>query len=363
MKILHSALTKEPIPGILNQMNYEQLAADALQLNVDCLLCVSHESSKINSTEFNIIKNLKAKTWFLSRLKYYYHLHSIIDTYDFILLRHSIADPFEYIFLIKHYKKIFLVHHTLELVEMKSRNSVKSKLKYWIELIFGNLSIKKAHGLVAVTNEIFDYENRRANFNFSNRIIYPNGIMFDNAKLTDLRSDCVPEIVFIASDFPPWHGLDLLLADLESHIDQNFILHIIGKTTSKQRSLASHDSRINFHGVLGNEDIESILEKAWVGLSSFGLDRKNMKEACTLKVREYLRYGVPVYSGHRDVFPNNFKFYTQGKPKFKDILGYAFDMRQYSKEDVQKCSETYISKEKLLKELWDNIDNIKDNTI
>ena len=39
---------------------------------------------------------------------------------------------------------------------------------------------------------------------------------------------------------------------------------------------------------------------------------RDMEEACTLKVREYLASGLPVVSGHRDSgLPADFPFYHQ----------------------------------------------------
>ncbi|MFX8895379.1 glycosyltransferase family 1 protein, partial [Acinetobacter baumannii] len=89
--------------------------------------------------------------------------------------------------------------------------------------------------------------------------------------------------------------------------NDDFILHIVGDVSVEDELLAKKDSRVILHGPLTNIEISQLMSKMWIGLASFGLFRKRMKEACTLKVREYLNYGLPIYSGHKDIFPEEFE--------------------------------------------------------
>ena len=68
-----------------------------------------------------------------------------------------------------------------------------------MEKYFGKLSLDNAQGIITVTDEIFNYENLRVKNKFKNKIIYPNGIVYDGKKNDDKRQNEIPELIFIAS--------------------------------------------------------------------------------------------------------------------------------------------------------------------
>ncbi|MDT1832621.1 glycosyltransferase family 4 protein, partial [Acinetobacter baumannii] len=82
--------------------------------------------------------------------------------------------------------------------------------------------------------------------------------------ILDDRNDNIPEIVFIASYFNGWHGLDLLLHNLSS-INDDFILHIVGDVSVEDELLAKKDSRVILHGHLNNIEISQLMSKMWIG--------------------------------------------------------------------------------------------------
>lgn len=73
-----------------------------------------------------------------------------------------------------------------------------------------------------------------------------------------------------------------------------------------------------------------------------------MNEGSTLKVREYLASGLPVYAGHTDCFPDEFPFFQTGSAKISDILGFVEKIKKYSKKQIAKQSEPYISKSDIM---------------
>lgn len=183
--------------------------------------------------------------------------------------------------------------------------------------------------------------------------VYPNGLSVkkETSLREDLRSNDLPEILFVASTFVPWHGLDLILKDVFTS-NQKFILHLIGNIFEDDLKIARQDSRIVIHGVLSQAEIQKISSKCWVGLSSFALHRKGMRQACTLKVREYLENGLCIYSGHEDVFPSSFPYYKVGSPSIDDIIFYAKKMRSVSRDDVRLKAIPYINKREMLSSLY-----------
>lgn len=358
MKILHVAFMKEASSGIVNQMSWEQEAAIKLGILWKSILFVQKPNGLQDSKIVEVWHKQEGSnllTWFELRKAYYRWLEKKAVDFDVILLRHSLCDPYEYFFIKKIKKPVYLIHHTLEIEELLSyNNGIKSKIKSLIETSFGRKAINCSNGVIAVTKEIFYYENSRVNGKFKKEIIYPNGIFGEHNSIVDERRGEVPEIVFIASYFHAWHGLDLLLNDMNKS-KSNFILHIIGEVSIKDKYILEQDSRVILHGHLNNAEINQLMAKMWIGLASFGLFRKGMKEACTLKVREYLNYGLPVYSGHVDIFPSDFKYYKIGEPKFEDILNYAKEMKIESKQNVISSAKTYIDKECLLRALYNII--------
>ncbi|WP_206476941.1 glycosyltransferase [Microbacterium sp. KRD172] len=186
---------------------------------------------------------------------------------------------------------------------------------------------------------------------------FPNGIDLDEQPIAaDERAD-VPELLFVASTFATWHGLDLLLEDLD-RTDADFRLHLVGDVDSADRERAVLDPRVVLHGRLTPDAIRTLTARAWVGLSSFAIDRKGMEEACTLKVRQYLASGLPTYSGHRDRFPAEAPFYRQGPPDFDRVLEYAHQMRALSREEVRRASAPLISKASIITDAYDRLQSI-----
>lgn len=154
----------------------------------------------------------------------------------------------------------------------------------------------------------------------------------------------------MASHFSPWRGLDLLLQSLSANQEQ-FLLHLVGEVSDEDKLMAEKDQRVILHGLCGQERLSELSESAWVGLSSFALERKSMNEACTLKVREYLLQGVPVYAGYHEVFPNDFPAYRRGPAEITKILEYARETRSLEKSDIARRAEPFISKSYLVKGL------------
>ena len=133
-------------------------------------------------------------------------------------------------------------------------------------------------------------------------------------------------------------------------------LHIIGNISA---SSDHRDDRIVFHGVRDEQYIEEIASECDVGLSSFALFRKNMSEACPLKVRQYLAMGIPVYSGHVDSgLPPDFPYYKNGGLNLNALLNFAKYSRCFSREEVRSASSKYIDKKLLMKKLISWVESV-----
>jgi len=308
-------------------MAWEQAAADSLSLNWDVRVFLPNfgmlnpSDERLNQTiAQRDIRSFPQKLldWRKLRKKYYSRLLSIEDDYDVFLLRYSLHDPFQNAFIKKTTKPVWTVHHTLEVPVLSCTRSIVGRARAWAESNIGRNTLEHVQGVIGVTDEIVGYELSRVATSQLSSAVYPNGIIYSNFVAADERTK-IPELIFIASDFYPWQGLDLLLSELENNTD-DLVLHLVGHLSKGDQNRVNRDSRVKFHGYLSRDQIQSLICRSSVGLTALALERKNMKQACTLKAREYLMMGLPVYSGHTDVFPTEFPYYRCGPVDLAAIL-------------------------------------------
>jgi hypothetical protein len=356
LRVLHAAVSVNPSPGVVRQMESEHESACDLGMSWDVAL---HTTKKIDSV---IVLHHKksSKIRFISylklRLSFYGWLRDVAPQYDIVILRHSVHDPMEALFSRAFGKKLLTVHHTLEIAELFQYGGVKGRMIALLEKWIGGYTLKHVRGVIGVTDEILSHEQSRLSANTKMpKFIYPNGIHCSKNRVDDKRG-LVPEIIFVASYFAPWHGLDLLIDSSET-CAADCIIHIVGNLPYELRIRCERDKRFRLHGLLTGDAVSVLLAHAWCGLSSFALFRKSMHEACTLKVREYLDAGIPVYSGHKDIFPDEFSFFRIGKPLLNLILIYAEETRKFSRSDVFESAKIFIDKKIILRRLEAEICN------
>jgi len=361
LRILHSAALLSPPSGIVTQMQWEQDAARALgiawQVAMYCpknsanAASVSVADSHINAQSLKSPWR-KLLAWFQLRHRYHQWLLAQQDAVDVFVLRHYVHDPFQYAFIKRCKKPVYLVHHTLEVPELALPGGVsgfnRSRLEQWL----GGMNIRAAQGTIGVTQEIIDEALLRAHAQDKPQNLYPNGIVFKEFAHIDRRDATVPELLFVAN-FAPWHGLDVLLQEVaKSRAD--FVLHLVG-TIPRGLDALLQDPRIRVHGKLNHAQITQLSEQCWIGLASFALARKQMKQACPLKAREYWVLGLPVYGDYEEALPAPMPYYRQGGESMAEILRFAYDMRPHSKGTVARAMQPYIDKTALLTKLYQDL--------
>ncbi len=355
LRILHTAALLSPPSGIKNQMTWEQIAATKMQLDWQTkIYCPTHSteySSIINFDKIIDSHNIKTRlqkflAWIRLRRNYHNWLLSQQNSVDIYILRYYVHDPFQLWFIKKCKKPVYFIHHTLEIPELAMPKGISAIIRSNLEKFFGKLTLPKTAGVIGVTDEIIQHEIYRANLKDKTTHIYPNGITYNSNQLTDCRSDDTPEFLFV-SNFAPWHGLDILLNSIKQN-PAEFILHLVGEIPKELLELTS-DSRIVVHGNLKHEQIFELSKKCWVGFSTFALSRKNMKQACPLKTREYLMLGLSVYGDSADTFPPDTPYFKNGNADISEIINFAKTTRNLKKSDVSNQAREFIDKEKLLK--------------
>lgn len=364
MKILHVACMLYPTSGIINQMLDEFQAASELNIDLDVRIFtgfqnLNNEKIFVHSTrtyhKLTLLKKVKAL--FDLKREYYNWLESQIKNYDIILLRYSVHDLglLKFVSKYKNKVKILTVHHTLETPELKMLGGI-NYLRGIGDEIIGKKVLKNVHGIVSVTNEISQFEKmRRTDLDNLTSIIYPNGIIVNDVNISDERDKNQLNIVFVASFFYEWHGLDLLLSQLEKSEYSSLTVHIVGLMSDSDFNRLKNITCIRYHGLLNSEELSKLYEKCDIGLASFALYRKSMNQACTLKVREYLVNGLAVYSGHQDVFGDNFMLYHYGELDIEEIIEFSLKIKSKSKDEIVQASKKYIDKRNLLIDLVEKL--------
>lgn len=357
MKVLHLVPLHIPASGIVRQAIVEDRAARSagvpwdVRVFTDVKLPPEAEALQIR-TPHGKSASLK-RTWFSyaadkirHRRALYAWLRSHHAEYDVVLLRYTTSDFARAHALRSVETPVVSVHHTLELPELQLERGYQGLLRVSSERLAGPSNLRAAAAIAGVTQEIVDYELERSG-RAQATLTLPNGIDTAEHKTAGDKRDQTPELLFVASAFPPWHGLDRVLSAL-SRSEEDCVLHVVGRVSETDLVAARADRRVKLHGHLTHEDMAHLAARAWVGLSSFALDRKGMKEASTLKVREYLAWGLPTYAGHTDRFPTDFPYYRVGAPDITAILAYAREMRSTPRESVSTRAANLISKEAIL---------------
>ena len=357
MRILHSAALLSPPSGILAQMNWEQRAVDTLDMDWRVrMYCpknslnqalVLHSDDEIDTRQLHSRAG-RLLAWIKLRRNYHRWLLQQQDQVDVFLLRYYVHDPYQLAFVQRCKKPVYFIHHTLEVPELALPGGISGFVRSTLETVLGRFAIDKAKGVIGVTREIVDYELNRADCKKKSTYIYPNGILFKEMMFEDKRDEIVPELLFVAN-FAPWHGLDILLKNI-SKSKEPFVLHLVGEIPNEIVSLIA-DPRVVVHGPLNQQQILELSARCWVGLSSFALFRKKMKQACPLKVREYLMLGLPVYGDYQDVFPVDASYFRTGNGDVDDILNFAKNIRAAKKDEIAAMARKWIDKISLIKSL------------
>lgn len=161
----------------------------------------------------------------------------------------------------------------------------------------------------------------------------------------------------MAGTFSPRHGLDLLIESIIRNND-DFLLHLVGNVPDSHKKRIASDPRVILHGTEQHDQIREIAESCWAGLSSFALYRNNMHQACTLKVRQYLMMGLPVYASYQEVLGEDFPYYFTTTGNIGDILQSLKRDALPDRETVANAAKPEIQKTSLLKSLASDLTEI-----
>lgn len=353
MKVLHIAsLTRASANlGVVQQMTWEQLAAREAGLDWDVELWTTEAASP-----GSVLRQVPRGTTGFAGRRCHFHrrLRAAAQEYDGIVIRHAPLDPFSLFIPERIRRKTWYVFHTKSADYLTARGKRLGKAFAWFDALFTGRAIGKSAGIIGVTDELAEYERNRLNRPSAKTMVYPNGIFLADweAPITDKREGAL-KILFVASRFFEWNGLEKLMDSIaNTRTEDRCELHLVGEVLPHQAEfIAEHDlaGRILVHGVLDKQAIASLMASMDLSLGAFAIDKFKMRTACTLKVRESLGAGLPVYAGHSDVGVSDMpECYAEGPADWSAILAKAAEARNRAKEDIRRAARPEIDKVALL---------------
>lgn len=349
-RIAYVALIMSFQSGVANKMKRLAQSAKDENIPIDYFWFTTNYRLENKNLSPLFVENTAAKNPFMVRKWQAEKINHLLKTYHKVVIRYPLFDPVLWLFL-KNKKQIITEHHTKELDELK----VMGDKRYLMEKTLGNWWLKKFGGHIAVTNEIVEYEIKRSGFKNATAFI-PNSIphISSTQKTDNVIKDEMIRMIMVAN-FRPWHGLDVIIEGLKSYPSLPFELHLVGDIPEKQQEILQSFHQVKTYGHLQYAEIENLYKKMDLGLAGFNLQSNNMKEATSLKVREYYANGLGVVLGYHDpAFPKDFKYgLTTENFNIPIILSFGKEMKKVSKSEIIQKAEPYISSKYVLKKLYD----------
>jgi hypothetical protein len=120
-----------------------------------------------------------------------------------------------------------------------------------------------------------------------------NGVDLDAFAELPAPANERPRAIFLTGTTSAWQGIDKVvrLAELCPSID----IDLVGGPAG-----LAGPSNLQVLPFTTGPELQRVVARADLALGTLGLHRKHMEEACPLKVREYLSYGIPTVVGYRD---------------------------------------------------------------
>ncbi len=149
--------------------------------------------------------------------------------------------------------------------------------------------------IICVTQQINDYHQSKSN---CKTVVIANGIDVNKYPVCSSNETSKDiNFVFLLGTNAPWHGTDLLIKAIELSVSENFKVHIIGDVVFDFSS-----SKIVVKKKMNFEELNTYFKSLSnvVGIGSLAMDRNNLTEGSTLKIREYCARGMPTVLNHFD---------------------------------------------------------------
>ena len=310
-----------PDSGVIKKIVHQ--ITQWMNFDLDVKIFILTQNENWNSTSIEIPLETRIYSNNLNRLISSYDLVNQINAWnpDLIYTRYDLYNP-----VLELFTKIPMV------MEINTDDLTEYSMGSFFRQLYNNLTrkhyLKMADGLIFVTEEIA----KRPHFETDKKIkIISNGIDLQLYYVLPPPKNQYPNLVFIGTEGQLWHGADKIKA--LASMFPNWRFHIIGN--SSQQGTITKDN-IVYYPFLSKDDYQNIMANADVALGTLALHRNNMNQACPLKVREYLAYGLPVIIGYEDMDLKGFNGVMQIANTPNNVYDYKDQIDRFVKEWMGK---------------------------
>ncbi len=287
-------------------------------------------------------------------------IEEIIDlnSYDKIYLRYPLLDFSSLSYAKKYGHKTITQHHTKELNEILKYkiNPLFKGMQYLLEKFLAPSFFTHISGLTAMSDDVIEYEVKRTEF--KGKIFrFSNGIDSSRYTASPIYSDLKKSLnmIFIASNFSSWHGLDRLLSSLSNYGGATDIkLYIVVNLDKKHSNMINSiefnsNAKIMQCGKLYGKELDKIYKNIDLACDSLAMHRLEMKESSTLKSKEYIARGIPYLYSAFDMDMIEIKEYlfdvgySEAEIEFEKIIDFYSELdKQEMQHKFKKCAENTL---------------------
>lgn len=156
----------------------------------------------------------------------------------------------------------------------------------------------------------------KVNHHFDNQLAKSAFVQCSQSQTSLIGRDGIIRILSVAN-VSDWHGFDRILYGLADYIQTNpsqpVQYHVVGEGDNIGRlkelagDLGLHDYVV-FEGQRGGTQLINSYDMASIGVGCLGIHRKGLAASSTLKVRECLANGLPVFYASHDALLENIPF-------------------------------------------------------
>lgn len=188
-------------------------------------------------------------------------------------------------------------------VVMESNTLLEKELKfsgYKLRLfynMFQNLLNTRIDGFIGVTDEISE---SYAKYKKPYRTI-GNSIYIDETQVVSRTVSDSIKLIFVGTPGCEWHGVDKFVTMAKMFPKYEF--YLVGPKLAEVSVKNIHQV-----GFLDKEELYELYKDIDVAVGTLALHRNGMKQACPLKVREYLSFGIPTIISYQDFDISNQEF-------------------------------------------------------
>lgn len=208
---------------------------------------------------------------------------------------------------------------------------------YWMNRFTRGLTFTSAAGIVAPTSELTNIFPLKEN---QLSVVISNGVDMSAVEVLPPPKNEKPVLTLVGTPGMDWHGADKLLRFAQANPDMHF--NIVGYSASDMNMPIP--SNVTMHGFLSHAQIREVLLKTDVACGTLALHRKNMQEACPLKVREAVLYGLPLLLAYHDTDLSEINLPTILQiPNTEDnLVTHAESIRKFAHEMLGKRLDVNI---------------------